>query len=497
MLWRSRSEFSSAVNSLQPPSPLYASFDSDKSFHSLSRVNGGVVVQLVCAWRSQLQTEMGNPLAAKKDRKTKSKSREEWRRYGSARRKELVAKDEVLGGTSFEMHKKCQIERYFRIAEKVGSSAMILLFIFRCWNSTINVVLVLKAIGDFEKKCRDPKSDIEETYVVGHRLQAFLGKALPQHPNYRKSQVAQLRSKSLRQLEWLKKEMDDLALKIDEEHLNTYITMDFEPVPDDLSSSSSEGTDDESGFADISSLSVGDFNDHEWQDFTGWTLSGLASSTDAFSHVPLATETDSSLSHEVNSSHELSDTDEEKHTDVEKSSDEEIVISETENEDLVMEEPQTYVTFQDEDEGGSDSEESDLEDGPSEFFRKIASEVVSYESDSEAVDSWAQDGESHPRSCASSGTALTYDPARIAFREIMNNVSTRLDRTHVCLRNSPSRGGSNKRQGAQRSQQAPPPKSISTPILRRNEGGDQKVDSWATFSIASVRQGRNRVSASH
>lgn len=47
------------------------------------------------------------------------KSRDEWRRYGEARRRELVTKDEVQGGTRFEMHKKCQIERYFHIAEKV------------------------------------------------------------------------------------------------------------------------------------------------------------------------------------------------------------------------------------------------------------------------------------------------------------------------------------------------------------------------------------------
>ena len=329
----------------------------------------------------------------------------------------------------------------------------------------------LQAITDFQKKCRDPKSNIEETYVVGHRLKAFLGKALPQHPNYRKSNVAQLRTKSQRQLEWLKEEMDALALKIDEEYLNNYITMDFDPLPDDVSTSSSEA-DDESGFADFSSCSKSDMEDTEWQEFTGWSFSGFQG--DSQTNVPLATETDSSRSHDVSSSHDTSDSDD-------LPSDEEQTVSDSEDHVVEeVEEPQTFVTFQDDD---NDSDKSDLDDGPSEFFRRIANEAVSYDSDSEAVDSWAQDGESHARSCASSGTALTYDPARIAFREIMN----RVPRDRIQLQGS----GSANRQNA--SARYLPPKSIST--TRRSDG--TPVDSWATFSIASVRQERNRVSLSN
>ena len=49
-------------------------------------------------------------------------SKDTWRKYGAQRRKELVAKDETQGGTRFEMSKKCQIELYFRVAEKVGKN---------------------------------------------------------------------------------------------------------------------------------------------------------------------------------------------------------------------------------------------------------------------------------------------------------------------------------------------------------------------------------------
>jgi hypothetical protein len=45
--------------------------------------------------------------------------KQEWRRYGAARRKELVAKDEKEGGTRFELHKKCRIDHYFSISDRV------------------------------------------------------------------------------------------------------------------------------------------------------------------------------------------------------------------------------------------------------------------------------------------------------------------------------------------------------------------------------------------
>jgi hypothetical protein len=51
--------------------------------------------------------------------------KEEWRRYGASRRKLLVEKDEKDGGTSFELHKKCPIQRYFQIADRVSTSSEI------------------------------------------------------------------------------------------------------------------------------------------------------------------------------------------------------------------------------------------------------------------------------------------------------------------------------------------------------------------------------------
>jgi len=48
---------------------------------------------------------------------------DQWRRYGEARRKELVAADEKEGNTKFHLHKKCRIQRYFQLAERVSGTA--------------------------------------------------------------------------------------------------------------------------------------------------------------------------------------------------------------------------------------------------------------------------------------------------------------------------------------------------------------------------------------
>lgn len=380
---------------------------------------------------------MGKPCKAKAIGNRLSK--EEWRRYGAARRKELVSKDETLGGTRFEMHKKIQIERYFRVAEK--------------------------AFSDFQKKCKDEDSDVEETYVMGHRLTAFVGKALPQHPSYRKSQVTQMRHRSQRNLEWVKEQMEILALKIDEEQLNSYITNDYDPAPDDFSSSSSEADDEQPSFADFSSM--GDLNDQTWQDFTGSSFPEFSPNPFPYKDIPVLTETDSSHSHDANSSHEDLDFDEQPDDETDMSdyaTDEE----EERSKKLLVEEPKTIVTFQDDDES---QQSSYLDGGPSEFFLKIASEAAHstafYESDSEAADSWAQDGESCARSCASSDPAISNDSARLAFREIINNAE----------RDTQLLSQPNLRAPAQDL----PPKSV----LKMKQLVDNQTDRCATSNIVS------------
>lgn len=49
-----------------------------------------------------------------------STSSQQWRRYGEARRKVLVENDECSGGTSFRLNKKCRVDKYFLLAERVS-----------------------------------------------------------------------------------------------------------------------------------------------------------------------------------------------------------------------------------------------------------------------------------------------------------------------------------------------------------------------------------------
>jgi hypothetical protein len=54
------------------------------------------------------------------------------------------------------------------------------------------------------------------------------------------------------------------------------------------------------------------------------------------------------------------------------------------------------------------------------FLERIAKEDVRYETDSDAADSWAQDNDSLAPSASSAG--ITCDPARLAFRELLNRM---------------------------------------------------------------------------
>jgi hypothetical protein len=51
-----------------------------------------------------------------------------WRRFGESRRQELLVKDRMEGGTSFQINGLCAIQRYFLLAERVsglGTKALI------------------------------------------------------------------------------------------------------------------------------------------------------------------------------------------------------------------------------------------------------------------------------------------------------------------------------------------------------------------------------------
>ena len=78
-------------------------------------------------------------------------------------------------------------------------------------------------------------TDLEATYIMGHRLSLFIQEALPTHPNYmsRDPVVSKLRDRSFQSLVRIKKLLDAVSLRIDEEELNKFILHDFDPFADD------------------------------------------------------------------------------------------------------------------------------------------------------------------------------------------------------------------------------------------------------------------------
>lgn len=50
-----------------------------------------------------------------------STNNEAWRKYGQARRKEVVEQD-VAGGNLVEINPDCRVDRYFMLAERVSYS---------------------------------------------------------------------------------------------------------------------------------------------------------------------------------------------------------------------------------------------------------------------------------------------------------------------------------------------------------------------------------------
>jgi hypothetical protein len=214
--------------------------------------------------------------------------------------------------------------------------------------------------------CDDLSQHVEDAYVMGHRLLSFLQTALPQHPEYRPNGPAGRQCQA--DAAWLRSKLNDIALLIDEVQLNLFMDQDFVPVQDD----DDEDEDDPGG----------------WEKFSDWAFKDDA---------PRLVDTDTS------------------DVDLQASSE-----SEAENDEPNRGPLQFRFDIE-----KDDSYEVHKLNSPvmaTTFLKQIANEDVHYETDSEAADSWAQDGNSAACSGTSSGTALTCDPARIAFREIMNKL---------------------------------------------------------------------------
>lgn len=294
---------------------------------------------------------------------------------------------------------------------------------------------------------------------MGNRLVSFLSEALPQHSEYHNTAVKSLCQKSLQDLAWMMQQMRDLAVIIDEEQLNHYVMHDFDPLPDDLSVSSSvNDDDDDTDDSDPDHWSFSDLvdtnrNGASWESFEGGFAFDLSSGDEAA--CPVGTDTDVSS---VEANHRDRVRDQRRAANRKQAPPAPpppppaaaavpvpaplpvvaVAVMEKNRtrvpgleDDVADADIDKYVDldpdYDDDDDDDDDIDEPVLRYSLKDSFatsilNRIADEDVCFETDSEAVDSWAQDGDSNALSGASSGTALTCDPARIAFREIMNRI---------------------------------------------------------------------------
>jgi hypothetical protein len=273
---------------------------------------------------------------------------------------------------------------------------------------------ITQVMTQFRDLCE--RNAIEDAYVMGHRLINFLT-AVQKHPSYRS---ALPQGKSTEQnLSWIHEKMRHIAFLIDEEQLNLYITNDFDPdIHDD---EEDDPTDHDNGKTQS-----------EWEDFAGWSFSSSFTKHDrADTSVTLDTDESSQDVDEDQFSglivRKLPEFDLEEDDYIDKDPELEN-ISDEDHDDH-----NDYVgDYEQDDYRGKFVYEVQTSAFASSFLKKIARERVRYETDSEAADSWAQsndDGAVSETTSSATGTealSISCDPARIAFREIMNRHSEQL-----------------------------------------------------------------------
>ncbi len=107
----------------------------------------------------------------------------------------------------------------------------------------------------------ETRSNMEEVYVMGHRLVAFLKHALRRHSMFDAVENYDLRAKRRQDLDWIQNRLDVVALRIDEEEWNQHILRD-------LDSHLSKGADSEA-----TNVRRGR-EETQWENFSGWTTVG-------------------------------------------------------------------------------------------------------------------------------------------------------------------------------------------------------------------------------
>ena len=129
-----------------------------------------------------------------------------------------------------------------------------------------------QALEQFRRMFDQADADPEEVYIMGNRIVCFLAEYLPKHPHYVRRETAEIRLWSVQEMEWMKESLEEIALRIDEEQLNKFVTVDFDPIPDDESECSVELAVVPSNSSDPNTE---DPSDLKWDPFDNWKQQDL------------------------------------------------------------------------------------------------------------------------------------------------------------------------------------------------------------------------------
>jgi hypothetical protein len=122
------------------------------------------------------------------------------------------------------------------------------------------------------------RRNMEEVYVMGHRLIAFYQHALPNHPDYSSSSasprdIISKRERSRRDLAWIQNRLVVVSLRVDEEQLNRHV---FQDLNQNQSSNDSimpvDILQDLNNFATSEKVvKPNSAQETHWEQFSGWS----------------------------------------------------------------------------------------------------------------------------------------------------------------------------------------------------------------------------------
>ena len=340
-----------------------------------------------------------------------------WRAHGLAKRQRLLEDDQRKGGRTFHVSfGDTSVHRYFSVAH---------------W-----------ALEQFHELYQNENGNLEETYVMGYRIVSFLTECLPKHPGF--ASAPDIRRRAKVELDLLKECLEDVALQIDEETCNTFVD-DFDPlfvVGDDDDDSVTESSSSGAVSSQASSLKTQIVVSspekksrmvrfENWEELQAEMEEHPSDEYRKSLESPTTVRTtDTSITEPMDTSYLSTSSDSDSpaaprrtHEAVERLGRVEL--------DMGVEDPHDHDVG-----GENDAAFPSLHKHyfyrqvHLDFLEQIASEEVPFEtdSDSDAADSWEQspDDQKDYLAPSSSGAAPTCDPARIAFRDMMNRLPSQL-----------------------------------------------------------------------